>query len=102
MAIESTKNSNDEAMNLYKDMLSDMKDQRKSLKTVIVVLSFIVMCLIGGIIGLAFHSQKLLKEMSIECEQKIIDILGETEFITEYTIDTDGQSLNNGNITVTK
>ena len=91
-------NNND----FYKDMLKDAKHQRLVSTVVILILSLIIVGLVVGIFMVSIHCQNLLRDMAIESDNKIIQMLNDTEFTTEYQIKTDSQSFNNGNITVNK
>lgn len=86
----------------YKDIFEDAKNQRKFYSRILISLIVIIAILITGIIYLSHNNQRLLKEMSAECNEKIAAILSDADFITEYEIVTDNHSLNNGNITNTR
>ena len=102
-----------ESNDLFKDMLKDAKHQRL-LSTVIIIILSIAVVVLGialfkvsahcqdQIKETSMHCQDLLKEMSLEYEKQMVELLSETEFSTEYQIDTDGNSFNTGNITVNK
>lgn len=105
MAKSSSQNDND----LMKDLWNDSKARSKVKDLVIVILSILSLVLVAGLIVISLNSQKIIKDMSIECNEKIaecnkkmLEMMTETEFVTEYTIDTDNQSMNTGNINVTK
>lgn len=98
---------------LIKDIFKDMTAYRKHSKIHSIFHYIVIMLLIGVIFALSWHNQKLLKEqsdlynkrivqLSESYNQKMIDLLNETEFVTEYTIDTDNNSQNNGYINVNK
>ena len=86
----------------YKDIFEDAKNQRKFYSRILISLIAIILLLIGGIIYLSHNNQRLLKEMSTECNEKIASILTDMEFVTDYTFTTDNQSFNLGDFTVTK
>ncbi len=85
-----------------KDVFEDAKHQRRFYSKILISLIVIIVMLIGGIIYLSSQNQKLLKEMSTECNDKIAAILSESSFMAEYELVTDNSSFNTGNINVTK
>lgn len=97
----------------FKDVFADSKHQRKVYTIIIAALITIILLLIAGLVYLSYSNQEqlkemaennqmALKEMSRDCNERITKILSETEFVTEYSLVTDNQSLNAGNITVNK
>lgn len=93
---------NTEERSLIKDMFKDAKHQRRMLMVVIFIQFIVIAGLICGLIKTSLHHQDVIKEMAEEHNRQTMELLSETEFVTEYTIETDHQSLNNGNITVNK
>lgn len=91
-----------EERSLINDMFKDMKHQRRTSNVIIIIQAIIIIGLIASLVWISMRSQKLLKEQSSEYQTKMVELLTETEFVTEYMIDTDNNSLNNGNITVNK
>lgn len=87
---------------LYKDLLADSKNQRHFFMGLVVVLVVLLALSIAGIFALSMHNQKLLKDMSTECNQKIIDFVSETDFVVDYEINTTEMSQNSGGISVAK
>ena len=87
---------------LYKDMFSDGRHQRKMLTIIIILQSIIILGLICGMVYISMNSQKLIKESGDESNRKLAELFESVEFVTEYTIDTSEQSTNNGYINVNK
>ena len=91
-----------ESNDLVKDIFKDVKHQRIISAIIIFLLSVAVIILGITLFKVSTHCQDLLKEMAMESDQRMIELLSETEFTTEYQIDTDNQAFNTGNITVNK
>lgn len=76
-------------ISLLKDTLNDLRGQNKFIKKIIFILSGIVLSLILRIVGLSiYHNEKLM------------DFVTNSEFISEVYIDTEDESVNNGNINI--
>lgn len=76
-------------ISLLKDTLNDLREQNKFIKKIIFILSGIVLSLILGIINLSiYHNEKLM------------DFVTNSEFISEVYIDTENESVNNGSIKI--
>lgn len=76
-------------ISLLKDTLNDLREQNKFIKKIIFILSGIILSLILGIVGLSiYHNEKLM------------DFITNSEFISEVYIDTENESVNNGNINI--
>lgn len=76
-------------ISLLKDTLNDLREQNKFIKKIIFILSGIVLSLILGIISLSiYHNEKLM------------DFVTNSEFISEVYIDTENESVNNGSIKI--
>lgn len=76
-------------ISLLKDTLNDLREQNKFIKKIIFILSGIVLSLILGIISLSiYHNEKLM------------DFVTNSEFISEVYIDTKNESVNNGSIKI--
>lgn len=87
---------------LYKDLLADSKNQRHFFMGLVVVLVVLLALSIAGIFALSMHNQKLLKDMSTSCNQKIMDFISGTDFYVDYEITTTDAGQNSGGISVTK
>ena len=96
-----TENNNPER-SLISDIFKDMKHQRKASNIIIFVQSLIIIGLIASLVFVSLKGQRLLKEAVEDTNNRYIKLLTETEFTTEYVIETDNDALNNGNITVNK
>lgn len=76
-------------ISLLKDTLNDLREQNKFIKKIIFILSGIILLLIMSIVGLSiYHNDKLM------------DFVTNSEFISEVHIDTDNESVNNGSIKI--
>lgn len=76
-------------ISLLKDTLNDLREQNKFIKKIIFILSGIILLLIISIVGLSIcHNDKLM------------DFVTNSEFISEVYIDTDNESVNNGSIKI--
>lgn len=76
-------------ISLLKDTLNDLREQNKFIKKIIFILSGIILSLIVGIVGLSiYHNEKLM------------DFVTNSEFISEVYIDTENESVNNGSINI--
>lgn len=76
-------------ISLLKDTLNDLREQNKFIKKIIFILSGIILLLIMSIVGLSIcHNDKLM------------DFVTNSEFISEVYIDTDNEDVNNGSIKI--
>ena len=97
--LESDKNAH---ISLLEDILSDVKEQRKFLKSVLTSIIVLLFIVIAGSFGLSLYNQKLLKDCSVENTEKIFEFISTTEFDSSVEFTTDNDSTNYGNLTVTK
>ena len=97
--IESDKNAH---ISLLEDILSDVREQRKFLKSVLISIITLLFIVIAGSFGLSLYNQKLLKDCSVENTEKIFEFISTTEFDSSVEFTTDNDSTNYGNLTVTK
>lgn len=97
--LESDKNAH---ISLLEDILSDVKEQRKFLKSVLTSIIILLFIVIAGSFGLSLYNQKLLKDCSVENTEKIFEFISTTEFDSSVEFTTDNESTNYGNLTVTK
>lgn len=97
--IESDKNAH---ISLLEDILSDVKEQRKFLKSIAILLFILLFIVIAGSFGLSLYNQKLLKDSSVENNEKIFDFISNTDFNFNAEMTTDNNSENNGNLSITK
>ena len=76
-------------ISLLKDTLNDLREQNKFIKKIIFILSGIILLLIMSNVGLSiYHNDKLM------------DFVTNSEFISEVYIDTDNENVNNGSIKI--
>lgn len=87
--IEENKNVH---ISLLEDILSDVKEQRKFLKSISVSLFILLFIVIAGSFGISLYNQKLLKESSAENAQKIFDFISTTDFNSSVEMTTDNNS----------
>lgn len=87
--IESDKNAH---ISLLEDILSDVKEQRKFLKSMLISLLFISFIVILGSFVVSMYNQKLLKNMSTENTEKIFDFISNTDFNSSIEMKTDNNS----------
>lgn len=87
--IEENKNAH---ISLLEDILSDVKEQRKFLKSISVSLFVLLFIVIAGSFGLSVYNQKLLKDSSTENAQKIFDFISTTDFNSSVEMATDNNS----------
>lgn len=76
-------------ISLLKDTLNDLREQNKFIKKIIFILSGIILSLILGIVGLLIYYN-----------EKLMDFVTNSEFISEVYIDTENESVNNGSINI--
>ena len=91
--IESDKNAH---ISLLEDILSDVKEQRKFLKSISISLFVLLFIVIAGSFGLSLYNQKLLKDCSVQNTEKIFDFISNTEFNSSVEMTTDNNSTASG------
>lgn len=97
--IEQDKNAH---ISLLEDVLSDVKEQRKFLKSISISLFILLFIVIAGSFGLSLYNQKILKDCTVENTEKIFEFISTTEFDSSIEMQTDNDSTNYGSITVQK
>ena len=97
--IEQDKNAH---ISLLEDVLSDVKEQRKFLKSISISLFILLFIVIAGSFGLSLYNQKILKDCTVENTEKIFEFISTTEFESSVQMQTDNDSTNYGSITVQK
>ena len=97
--IEQDKNAH---ISLLEDVLSDVKEQRKFLKSISISLFILLFIVIAGSFGLSLYNQKILKDCTVENTEKIFEFISTTEFESSVQMQTDNDSTNYGSITVHK
>lgn len=89
-------------ISLLEDILSDVKEQRKFLKSIVISLFILLFIVISGSFGLSLVNQKLLKDCTIENTEKIFDFISTTDFNSSVEMITDNNSENNGSLSISK
>ena len=97
--IESNKTAH---ISLLEDILSDVKEQRKFLKSISVSLFVLLFIVIAGSFGLSIYNQKLLKDCTVQNTEKMLDFISTTDFNSNVEMITDNNSENNGDLSITK
>lgn len=97
--IESDKNAH---ISLLEDILSDVKEQRKFLKYISISLFILLFIVIAGSFTLSLYNQKLLKDCTVQNTEKMLDFISTTDFNSNVEMNTDNNSENNGNLSITK
>ena len=97
--IESNKTAH---ISLLEDILSDVKEQRKFLKFISISLFILLLVVIIGSFGLSLVNQKLLKDCTIQNTEKIFEFVSNTDFNFNAEMNTNNDSENNGNMTISK
>ena len=91
--IESDKNAH---ISLLEDILSDVKEQRKFLKSISIALFILLFIVITGSFGLSLINQKFLKDCNIKTTEKIFDFISNTDFNSSVEMSTDNNSTASG------
>ena len=97
--IEGNKNAH---ISLLEDILSDVKEQRKFLKSISVSLFILLFIVIAGSFMIGMYNQKLLKDCTIQNTEKIFEFVSNTDFNFNAEMNTNNDSENNGNMTISK
>ena len=87
--MESDKNAH---ISLLEDILSDVKEQRRFLKSISISLFILLFIVIAGSFGLSLYNQKLLADASAQNAEKIFDFISTTDFNSSVEMTTDGDS----------
>ena len=77
---------------LLEDVLSDVKEQRRFLKSISVSLFILLFIVIAGSFGLSLYNQKLLADASAQNTEKIFEFISTTDFNSSVEMTTDGDS----------
>ena len=97
--IESNK---DIKLSILQDAIQDIREQRKFLKSICALLIILLFIIISGSFMLGMYNQKLLKECTIQNAEKIFEFVSNTDFNFNAEMNTDNDSENNGNMTISK
>lgn len=87
--MENDKNAH---ISLLEDILSDVKEQRRFLKSISISLFILLFIVIAGSFGLSLYNQKLLSDASAQNAEKIFDFISTTDFNSSVEMTTDGDS----------
>lgn len=91
--IECNKNAH---ISLLEDILSDVKEQRKFLKSISISLFILLFIVITGSFGLSLYNQKILKDCNVENTEKIFDFISNTDFNSSVEMSADNNSTASG------
>ena len=97
--IESNK---DVKLSILQDVIQDIREQRKFLKSICALLIILLFIIISGSFMLGMYNQKLLKDCTIQNAEKIFEFVSNTDFNFNAEMNTDNDSKNNGNMTISK
>ena len=97
--IESNK---DVKLSILQDAIQDIREQRKFLKFICTLLTILLFIVISGSFMLGMFNQKLLKDCTIQNTKKIFDFISNTDFNFNAEMNTNNDSENNGNMTISK
>ena len=92
--IESNK---DVKLSILQDVIQDIREQRKFLKSICALLIILLFIIISGSFMLGMYNQKLLKDCTIQNAEKIFEFVSNTDFNFNAEMNTDNDSKNNGN-----
>ena len=97
--IESNK---DVKLSILQDAIQDIREQRKFLKSICALLIILLFVIVSGSFMLGMYNQKLLKDCTIQNAEKIFEFVSNTDFNFNAEMNTDNDSENNGNMTISK
>ena len=97
--IESNK---DVKLSILQDAIQDIREQRKFLKSICLLLIILLFIIVLGSFMLGMYNQKLLKDCTIQNTEKIFEFVSNTDFNFNAEMNTDNDSENNGNMTISK
>ena len=87
---------------LLSDTIKDCHNERKFIKNIAVILCGLVFISVIGSFILGMYNQRLLKEMSKNNTEKMLEFLSDYSFNTDANINVDNESNNMGNINIEK
>lgn len=97
--IESNK---DVKLSILQDAIQDIREQRKFLKSICALLIILLFIIISGSFMLGMYNQKLLKDCTIQNAEKIFEFVSNADFNFNAEMNTNNDSENNGNMTISK
>ena len=92
----------DVKLSILQDAIQDIREQRKFLKSICTLLIILLFIIVLGSFMLGMYNQKLLKDCTIQNTEKIFDSVSNTNFNFNAKMNTDNNSENNGNLSITK
>lgn len=87
---------------LLSDTIKDCHNERKFIKNIAIILCVLISMSVIGSFILGMYNQKLLKEMSDNNTEKMLEFLSNYNFCTDANINVDNESNNVGNINIEK
>lgn len=87
---------------LLSDTIKDCHNERKFIKNIAIILCVLIFMSVIGSFILGMYNQKLLKEMSNNNTEKMLEFLSNYNFCTDANINVDNESNNVGNINIEK
>ena len=97
--LEDDKNAH---IQLLSDTIKDCHNERKFIKNIAIILCVLISMSVIGSFILGMYNQRLLKEMSNNNTDKMLEFLSNYSFNTNANIDVDDESNNSGNINIEK
>lgn len=87
---------------LLSDIIKDCHNERKFIKNIAIILCVLISMSVIGSFILGMYNQRLLKEMSNNNTEKMLEFLSDYSFSTDANINVDNESNNLGNINIEK
>lgn len=87
---------------LLSDTIKDCHNERKFIKNIAIILCVLISMSVIGSFILGMYNQRLLKEMSNNNTEKMLEFLSDYSFSTDANINVDNESNNLGNINIEK
>ena len=97
--LEDDKNAH---IQLLGDTIKDCHNERKFIKNIAIILCILISMSVIGSFILGMYNQRLLKEMSNDNTNKMLEFLSNYSFNASANIDVDNESNNAGNISIEK
>lgn len=97
--LDSNKNAH---IQLLSDTIKDCHNERRFIKNIAIILCVLISMSVIGSFILGMYNQRLLKEMSNNNTEKMLEFLSNYNFSTDADINVDNESNNLGNISIEK
>lgn len=81
-----------------KDVLNDTRSNTKFLKKTILMMFLAIVIMILAIGGVCIYSQNLIRNITKENTQQIMDFINSTEFIYEVEMNNENSNFNNNEV----